>query len=64
MKNHIPKKWLYAITALWLVVLFAMSFVFDASQTAILITYVTGQGVVIAFWAPYWARKKPCESVK
>ncbi len=64
MKNHIPKKWLYAITALWLVVLLSMSFIFEVSQTTLLMTYVTGQGFVIALWVPYWSKSYKCKKAE
>ncbi|WP_157111368.1 hypothetical protein [Nonlabens spongiae] len=64
MKKHIPKKWLYAITALWLMVLVSMSFIFEVSQTTLLMTYVTGQGFVIALWVPYWSKFARCKKVK
>ena len=55
---------LYAVTAAWLVVLLLMSFVFEVSQTTLLMTYVTGQGFVIALWVPYWSKSYKCKKAE
>ena len=58
------KSILYSITAAWLIILALLSFIFEVSQTTLLMTYVTGQGFVLALWVPYWSKSKKCKEAE
>ncbi|SCX91379.1 hypothetical protein SAMN05192588_0239 [Nonlabens sp. Hel1_33_55] len=60
--NSSLKRWLYGLTALWLIVLIICAFIIEVSQTTLMMSYITGQGFLIALLIPYLKQRKSCTS--